>query len=196
MSIVVRLLAALLLSLFAIIPVDAGQPHGSAAWTTDGWTTYTGIVYAGPGTIYGEVGSIEAGVRIRVDRCTEHYCKFHTSGISGWISLYSVSFGQKPGGWFTGPKFPVAGGATVCFYSGQQYTGSSFCAGPGKVYRDLSLIGEDNKISSIQVDPNGGTGKAILCRDQFFRSYCLVIDANTPHLEGLLDNAASSLRVY
>jgi uncharacterized protein YraI len=195
MSTFIRLLAALL-ALLAVSPVAAVQPQGSAAWTTDGWTSYSGAVYAGPGKIYGEIGTVEAGTRIRIDRCTQHFCKFHTGHISGWISLYNVSFGQKPGGWFVGPRFPVAGGSTVCFYTGQNFTGSSFCAGPGKVYRDLSLIGEDNSISSVQVTAGGGVGKALICRDQFFTSYCLIIDKDTPRLEGLLNNAVSSLRVY
>jgi hypothetical protein len=196
MSVLARLVALAALVLLLAAPAAAVQPLGSAAWTTDGWTTYSGTVYSGPGTVYDEVGTIEAGVKIRIDRCTQHYCKFHTASTSGWISLYNVSFGQQPDGWFKGPKFPEAGGATVCFYSGQDYTGTSFCFGPGHVVRDLSLVGRDNQISSVEVTSGGGTGKAILCRDQFFRSYCLVIDANTPRLEGLLDNAASSLRVY
>ena len=187
------LLIAVLVAFVSVLPVSAVQPTGSAAWTTDGWTSLDGTAYSGPGTIYDEVGTITAGTRIRVDRCTQHWCQFHAGSLRGWISLYNVSFGQTPGGWFTGPKFPVAGGATVCFYTGQDYTGASFCLPPGHLYRDLSLVGHDNAISSIDV---GAGGKAIVCRDRFFRSYCVVIDANHPHLEGLLDNGVSSVRVY
>jgi hypothetical protein len=187
------LLVAAVLAFVAVLPASAVQPQGSAAWTTDGWTTFEGIVYSGPGRNYDQVGTITAGTRVRVDRCTQHFCQFHTSSLRGWISLYNVSFGQKPDGWLVGPKFPVAGGATVCFYTGQNYTGASFCLAPGHLYRDLSLVGSDNAISSIDV---GSGGKAIVCRDRFFKSYCVVIDANKPNLEKLLSNSISAVRVY
>lgn len=187
------LFIAALLAFVPVLPASAVQPLGSAAWTTDGWTSFDGIVYSGPGRNYDEVGTITAGERIRVERCTRHFCQFHTASLHGWISLYNVSFGQKPDGWFVGPKFPVAGGATVCFYTGQNYTGASFCLSPGQLKRDLSLVGHDNAISSIDV---GTGGKAMVCRDRFFHSYCVIIDANKPHLEKLLADSISAIRVY
>lgn len=194
MSILVRLVFGISLLLAWILPADAVQPRGSAAWTTDGWINYTGVLYAGPGTEYPSTGNVAAGVRIRVDRCSKLWCQIHVGRQWGWLPLYNVSFGQRPSGLLTGPRFPHwVGGGTVCFFSGSNYHGAEFCVAPGHVYKDLKLIGRDNAFGSVKID---GAGSALVCRDRDFRSYCKVIDVDTAHLEGLLDHAITSIQVY
>ena len=195
MSLLSRLVVIGLLFFASAIPALAGQPRGSAGWTTDGWTTYSGTLHQGPGKMYDVTGSIEAGVRVRVDRCTEQWCQIHTRAVRGWLPQSNVSFGQKPDGLLVGPKFAIQRGGPgyVCFFDGANYTGHSVCAKSGKVWKDLALFHRDNTISSIEI----GVGvSALVCRDRNFRSYCKVIDVSTGNLEGLLNNGISSVRVY
>lgn len=195
MSLFARLLIAALLAVFTALPAAAVQPVGSAAWTTDGWTTFSGTLYAGPGLKYGEIGSIDAGVRVRVDRCAPHWCQIHTTAVDGWVSLSNVSFGQMPDGWRVTAKFPTqrGGAGSVCFYDGPGFTGEAFCATSGRVVSDLALLGLDNTISSVEV---GSGVSAIVCRDRGMRSYCEVVDVSKGRINGLLDNGITSLRVY
>ena len=192
----VRLSILAIVALFFVAPAAAVQPTGSAGWTTDGWVSMPGALYAGPGKRYDEVGSIGAGERVRVDRCvTPRWCQIHTASVRGWISLDNLSFGRQPHGLLVGPKFPTerGGKGRVCFYDGADFSGGSFCADSGRVFRDLSLTGLDNSIASIEV---GDGVSAIVCRDRGFRSYCKVIDASQGRLEGLLTNSITSIRVY
>ncbi len=195
MSPAVRLLIIALAALFLASPAAAVQPLGSAAWTTDGWVSMPGALYAGPGKRYGELESIGAGERVRVDRCSQRWCKIHTASVRGWISLDNLSFGQAPDGLFAGPKFPTqrGGSGQVCFYDGPDFTGLSFCANSGRVIRDLALLGLDDSISSVEV---GNGVSAIVCRDRGFRSYCEVVDVSKGRIDGLLNNGISSIRVY
>lgn len=195
MSFAVRLFAVLAALLFAA-PSGAVPPTGSAGWTTDGWTTFAGVLYAGPGERYDEVGTVDADVRVRVDRCSQRWCQIRTGSARGWISLYNISFGQAPDGWISGPEFGTerGGSGQVCFYDGAGFTGDSFCANSGRVMRDLAFVDRDNSIGSIEIVGSGVS--AIVCRDRGFRSYCMVIDESQPRLDGLLVNSISSLRVY
>jgi hypothetical protein len=190
-----RAIAIAIAALVMVAPASAVQPTGSAAWTTDGWVSMPGSLHAGPGTRYDEVGSIGAGERVRVDRCSYRWCQIHTASVRGWISLDNLSFGQEPDGLLAGPKFPTERGGTgqVCFYDGANFTGGSFCANSGRVFQDLALVGLDNSIASIEV---GDGVSAIVCRDRNFRSYCEVVDISKGQLAGLLTNGISSIRVY
>ena len=192
MPLFARLALAAILALFLAAPAAAVQPTGSAAWTTDGWVSFEGTLYAGPGKRYDEVGTIDEGVRVRVDRCSKRWCQIHTASVRGWMSLDNLSFGQAPDGLFRGPEFGFNYGGTVCFYEGEGFTGTSFCAKPGRVVDDLALLGRDNRISSIEV--NGGS--ALVCRDRGFRSYCERINEDKSSVDGLLNNSISSLRIY
>ncbi len=195
MSSVVRVLFAAIIALFLAAPAGAVPPTGSAGWTTDGWVNLSGDLRAGPGTQYDVTGSITEGVRVRVDRCAKRWCQIHTTAARGWLSLDNLSFGQQPDGILAGPKFPTerGGPGSVCFFTGEGFSGEGFCAKSGRVIPDLALLGRDNEISSVEV----GTGvSAIVCRDRGFRSYCEVVDVSKGKLDGLLSNGISSVRVY
>ena len=184
-------IAAIAALLFAL-PAQAA-PTGSAAWTTDGWVSMPSALRSGPGPRYEAAGSIAAGARVRVDRCSKRWCQIHAAGLRGWLSLDNLSFGQQPDGLLVGPKFDTGRGAAVCFHTGANFTGASFCASSGRVIRDLKLFGFDNAIASVEV----GSGSALVCRDSGFRSYCQTIDANSEgNLEGLLSRSVSSIRVW
>ena len=191
----IRVVVLALAAALFVLPASAVQPTGSAAWTTDGWVSMPGALRSGPGPRYDELGSIAAGERVRVDRCTYRWCQIHTASIRGWLSLDNLSFGQAPDGLLAGPKFPTrrGGEGQVCFYDGSNFTGDSFCANSGRVIRDLALLGLDNAIASVEV---GEGVSAIVCRDRGFRSYCEVVDVSKGHLTGLLTNAITSIRVY
>lgn len=83
-------------------------------------------------------------------------------------------------------------GGHVCFFSGPNYTGSSFCAGPGRVVRDLALLDLDNQFSSVQVI--GGVTVAA-CRDRSFQSYCERIVVSQPVLDPYLNDNLSSFQL-
>lgn len=192
MSLSVRVLIAAILALFLVAPAAAVQPRGSAAWSTDGWVSLSGELRAGPGPRYDVTGSIEEGIRVRVDRCSKRWCEIHTASARGWLSLDNLNFGQSPK--VLGPKFPTQrGGGVVCFFSGEGFSGESFCAGAGRVIPDLALVGHDNSISSVEIN---GAASAVVCRDRGFRSYCEVVDVSKGKLDGLLSNGISSIRVY
>jgi len=195
MPLVIRLVAAAFVALLLAAPASAGQPRGSAAWTTDGWASFDGVLHAGPGRNYDATGTVAAGIRVRVDRCSGLWCQIRAGAERGWLPLRNLSFGQGPDGPFSGPKFRTqrGGAGEVCFYSGQNYSGAVLCGKSGQIFRDLALLGHDNAISSIRV---GAGVSAIVCRDRGFRSFCQVIDASKPRLDGLLSNAISSARVY
>lgn len=182
-SLAFALLAAML------APAVAGQPAGTAAWTNS-----VATVYGGPGTTYDELGEISADSAIRVDRCTGFWCQVRAGEANGWIRLAEVSFGIAPSTLVSGPRLDYPpGGAGVCFYTGANFTGSSFCLPAGAVTRDAALNGHDNSISSIQLEPGA---KLRVCRDRNFRSWCELITQSEEHLSGLLDNAVSSWQVY
>lgn len=191
----VRVLIAAIFAAFLAAPAGAVPPAGSAGWTSDGWVSLSGELRSGPGKMYGVTGKVDVGVRVRVDRCNiKRWCQIHTSSVKGWLSLDNLSFGQKPDGLLAGPKFPTQrGDGVVCFYTGQGFSGQSFCARSGRVIPDLALVGLDNTIASVEVN---GAASAIVCRDRGFRSYCEVVDVSKSRLDGLLANGISSIRVY
>ena len=194
MSVIARLFVGAILALFLAMPAAAVQPKGSAGWTTDGWTNFSGTLYHGPGVQYPVTGQIDEGVRIRVDRCSQRWCFVRTRSDRGWMSLDNISFGQGPWRPFVNyPKFPVTYGGGVCFYTGANYSGEAYCYNGGHVVKDLYLAGVDNAFRSVKID---GPGSALVCRDRNFRSYCKIINTSAPHLEGLLSNSISSIHVY
>jgi hypothetical protein len=193
MSVLARVFAGAILALSLALPAAAVQPKGSAGWTTDGWTNFSGNLYHGPGVQYPVTGHVEEGIRIRVDRCSALWCLIHTRSEMGWMSLSNVSFGQGPWRAFVNfPRLPVRFGGDVCFYTGANYTGAETCFKGGYVSRDLYLAGMDNSFSSVKI----GAGSVLACRDRNFRSYCVVLNESKPHLERLLSNSITSIHVY
>jgi uncharacterized protein YraI len=192
MSILSRLVLGAALLLLSALPAAAVQPSGSAGWSTEGWTYLEGNIYAGPGTRYGQVDTIEAGIRVRVDRCTHMWCEIHTKSLHGWMVQSNVGFGEGPWNLHQQPDFPVHAGGTVCFYSGHDYTGAETCYHGGHVVRDLKFAGLDNSFGSVKV----GGGSVLACRDRWFRSYCVILNEDHPRIEGLLDRAITSIHVY
>jgi hypothetical protein len=193
MSVLARVFAGVILALSLALPAAAVQPRGSAGWTTDGWTNFSGTLYHGPGVQYPVTGHVDEGIRIRVDRCSQLWCLIHTRSEVGWMSLSNISFGQGP--WkpfFRVPKFPVRYGGEVCFYTGINYTGAETCYHAGHVAKDLYLAGMDNSFSSVRI----GAGSVLACRDRNFRSYCVILNESKPRLEKLLSNSITSIHVY
>jgi hypothetical protein len=193
MSVLARVFAGAILALSLALPAAAVQPRGSAGWTTDGWTNFSGTLYHGPGVQYPVTGHVDEGIRIRVDRCSQLWCLIHTRSEVGWMSLSNISFGQGP--WkpfFRVPKFPVRYGGEVCFYTGINYTGAETCFHAGHVAKDLYLAGMDNSFSSVRI----GAGSVLACRDRNFRSYCVILNESKPRLEKLLSNSITSIHVY
>ena len=51
MSVLARVFAGVILALSLALPAAAVQPRGSAGWTTDGWTNFSGTLYHGSAKI-------------------------------------------------------------------------------------------------------------------------------------------------
>ena len=193
MSVLLRLFAGLILAFSLTLPVAAVQPKGSAGWTTEGWTNFSGTLYHGPGTQYDVTGSVQAGIRVRVDRCSALWCLIHTKSDRGWTSLDNISFGQGPWVPFANyPKLPVQYGGGVCFFTGANYSGEEYCYNGGNVVKDLYLAGLDNSFRSVKI-----TGGSVLaCRDRNFRSYCKFLNESHGRIDELLSGAITSIHVY
>lgn len=182
-------LLALALSASAA-PAASAHLYGSNAWTNN-----AGTLLGGPGGAYGQSGSVEAGVRVLVDRCTQGWCKLRAGHQAGWFPLHQLNFGQRPGQGWDGPRlnYPSGGPGEVCFYSGANFSGSSFCAPPGTRVSDLALFNRDNTIRSVQV--NGNTS-AIVCSSFHLSGYCVRVIESRDRLPDGLAGSVSSLRVY
>ena len=142
---------------------------------------------------YDSAGTVPGGEHVRVMQCRYTWCEIRAAEAHGWTNIAHISFGTSP--WRfpdTAVRSPVRIGGPVCFYSGYSYSGSEVCFNGGHVSRDLRLAGLDNSFRSVKV----GNGSALVCRDRNFRSYCVVVNKDTTHLEGLLDGAITSIHVY
>lgn len=189
MKLLTSLCAALLLLFIGAgtaMAVDTGTPA---------WATTTVTLLDGPGAAYELGGTIDAGDRIRVDRCQKLWCKVHMGSVRGWMELRYVAFGLVARGPLTGPRlnYPTGGPGTACLYTGAHMSGSKVCGGSGFVMRDLGPVTLDNSIRSISVT---GNVSVMVCRDRFYRSYCQRFIADAHTLPGLLSGTISSFRVY
>ncbi|RUT34989.1 hypothetical protein EMQ25_03275 [Arsenicitalea aurantiaca] len=183
------LVLAALASLLAL-PAAAQHTTGTAAWTNSAQ-----IVYEGPGLRYRIMGEVPGEVRVRVERCSNAWCRIRADHARGWVALDALSFGQAPGGPFSGPKLNLKAGGPgeVCFHSGRNFTGETHCARSGTVVPDLLLYNRDNRVASISI---AGNVSVMVCRDRNFVNYCQRINDSTPRLTGYLENNVSSYRVY
>lgn len=185
-----RLAIFALLALAALATPAAAAETGTPAWLINGTT-----LLEGPGTAYQAVGQLGDETRIHVDRCSVLWCNIHAEGVHGWVSLNNISFGQEPRGPLTGPRlnYPAGGPGTVCFYTGDNYSGTAYCNTTGFVVPDLLTYGRDNSFSSVSVE---GNVSVTACRDRKFQSYCERIVESQPVLDGFLDDGVSSYRIW
>lgn len=184
-----RFAAIALLALASLAAPALAAETGTPAWLINGTT-----LLEGPGRAYDAVGELGDETRIRVDRCSVNWCQIHAEGIKGWVSLYNVSFGQEPRGPLTGPRLNYpSGNGTVCFYTGQNYSGTAVCNKSGFVMPDLLTVDLDNTFSSVSIE---GSASVTACRDRKFQSFCERIIESQPVLNGFLDNGLTSYRIW
>lgn len=189
MKAVISLLAALCVMVLGI-GTAAAVETGTPAWTIRPVTLWTG-----PGAGYDLVAEVAGEQRIYVERCSGLWCHIRSGGARGWTSKDHLSFGQEPRGPLTGPRlgYNSGGPGTVCLYEGTGYTGASICGSSGFVIRDLLRYRKDNRYSSVSVE---GNVSVTLCRDRDFKSFCKRYNESASALDGFLNNAVSSMRVY
>jgi uncharacterized protein YraI len=186
------MLAICRLAVFALLALAFAAPAAAVETGTPAWLTHTATLKEGPGRNYDNVGELPGKIKIRVDRCSRDWCSIRAEGQAGWVRLYSVSFGQEPS--LVGPKLNYPSGlGTVCFYTGQNYTGSAVCNNSGYIVTDLLLMDLDNSFSSVTIE---GAASVTACRDRHFTSYCERIIASQPVLHGFLDDSVSSFHVW
>lgn len=186
----VAIVFAFACSLLPALPALSAPMGGS-----HGWSRETLVLRAGPGNAYAITGEIAGDQAVRIQRCQGNWCNVYGPGGHGWTGKVAVDFGKDPHWPILDPdnNWPDLEGGSMCFYEGAHYTGRSFCAGTGEVFRDLALWGWDNRISSVKVTV--GTSAA-LCRDRFFQSYCERIAESQPILDRYLLRNLSSIRLY
>jgi len=168
---------------------------GAAMAASKAWSNVDLLLREGPGAVYDVTGQLPGEIRIGVDRCWNRWCKVRAKNQSGWVSIDEISFGQAPGGPFSGPKlnYPSGGPGRVCFYTGGNYTGTELCAESGFVVKDLVLLHRDNTFASVRIE---GNVSALVCRDFDFSSYCERVIENKPQLSRFLNRNVSSFRIY
>ena len=186
-------LAFLLIVLFAVAgiwPAVAASVSGSHGWSRD-----TLVLRAGPGDHYAVAGQIAGEQAIRIQRCQKLWCFVSGPGGQGWTRNGPIDFGKDPHWAVLDPdnEWPDLANGAMCFYEGTHYTGRSFCAETGQVFRDLATWGWDNRISSIRVIT---ATSAAICRDRFFQSYCERVATSQPVLDPFLRRNLSSIRLY
>lgn len=184
------LLALLTLMSLLVAPVLAASESGTHGWSLEPLT-----LRSGPGAAYDVTGEIPGKVAIKVLRCQRLWCNVDGQGGRGWTSKDLIGFGPEPEGalFHESPDYPAGGPGEICFFEGTNYTGASFCAGPGQVFRDLALLNVDNRFSSVSVT---GDVSAAACRDRFFQSYCERVTGDQPVLDEHLRQSLSSIRVH
>ena len=185
------ILSAILVGFLALAtPSFAFSESGS-----HGWTKRPLLLRDGPGTEYAVTGQLPGLVEIKILRCQRLWCVVDGNGGRGWTNLGRVKFGLPPDGNLIQrqPRYPSGGPGQVCFFTGTNYTGQSFCAAPGKVFEDLALNGLDNHFSSVQLQ---GDVSVDACRDRFFQSYCERIITSQPVLDQYLVRNLTSVRAY
>ncbi|MGN6489544.1 MAG: SH3 domain-containing protein [Devosia sp.] len=187
-----RALVTLALSLSLLL--GFALPAAALQTGSPAWTLKAQLLFEGPGTAYDITGEVQADARVYVDRCSKDWCQIHVGHQRGWVSLYALTFGQRPQP-FTGPRLKIKVGdpGTVCLYEGRNFTGEALCGERGFVVRDLLLLHKDNRYSSVSIE---GNASVLLCRDRDFKSYCVRVTQSQARLHGFLDNNVTSLRVY
>jgi hypothetical protein len=112
-------------------------------------------------------------------------------GPSGPSLNVNCGNGPVPPGPPAPPPPPPPISSQACFFTGHNYSGPSFCYGPGTLN---ALNGAFNdRISSVKLQ---GGAKARLCVNTSLGGYCRNVFTDTPGLGPLIDDKASSLVVF
>ncbi len=104
-------------------------------------------------------------------------------------SNFGFSIGNPPPGRGTWQQQPQS---KACFYSGNNFTGQSFCMNEGTQRAAFGPIWND-KISSVRVF---GNASVTLCQNYSFGGFCRTTNHNEPALGPWLNDKVSSLRVF
>ena len=76
-------------------------PAGAQEIGTRAFSNHPLVLHNGPHQSDEEIGQVPGGIQVRVDRCTNLWCHIRAGRHqSGWVFLYSLSFGQGPNSWF------------------------------------------------------------------------------------------------
>lgn len=149
----------------------------------------------GPGIKYPSSVDLAEKVAVDVHRCQRRWCLLEADNQRGWASIDDLTFGEEPRDIFTGPKNEQVsyGSGTICFFTGENFTGQSMCSKTGMVVPDLALYGLDNAFASVTVE---GTISANVCREFNFGSWCETIAEDQAVLSRFLKRNVSSYRVW
>ncbi len=182
-------------------------------------------VRSGPGTSFGVVDTLFEGEIVEVTECQANgWCYVEHTGTNGWVSSSYLTIAPEPSGEVAdpdcslsltigpdGPSLTITcgdGGVVLpapdpepepappvgnqaCFYTNANFGGSEFCYGVGTL-NSLNATFND-RISSVKLD---GIAKVQLCADTNLGGYCRTIDSNVTALGLLLNDRASSLKVF
>jgi len=183
-------------------------------------------VRTGPGTSFGVIDTLDPGELVNTTECqASGWCYIEQAGPNGWVSsnyLQAVPPPAPPGsgtpdcqlrltlggggqptlelicGPTPGtptppppPPPPPPSGDEACFYRDANFQGPHFCYAPGELNSLNSTF--NDRISSVRLN---GNVNAKLCVNNNLGGYCATITSNAPVLGALINNRASSLRVY
>ncbi|MCF6344617.1 MAG: SH3 domain-containing protein [Devosiaceae bacterium] len=141
---------------------------------------------------------LSGGAKIRVCQGTNFtgLCLVYSSNkavlngaLNNRVSSYEVFVGSPSAPIPPAPP-PVA--SEVCFYKGNNFTGSRGCAPVGTNRPTISAAWNDT-ISSLKLT---GGAKVKICQGANFTGLCTNITSNKAVLNGALNNKISSYRVY
>ena len=177
-------------------------------------------VRSGPGTGFAIVDVLEDGEQVTMSECqTSGWCYVTHDGPDGWVSASYLAPGPgavEPSGpdckvvieiGPDGPTFRLECGSVsvgtapepepepedvgACFWRNANYSGATFCGGPGTV---AQLEGQFNdSLSSVRLY---GGAKVKLCEDADLGGYCRTLTADTAALGPLINNRASSVVIF
>lgn len=160
--------------------VDIKQCQGSWCFVdrasgTDGWASKNYLAAHGGGGGGGGGGSSSSDIPINFGM---------TVGPGG--PTFSFGIGDAP----PPPPAPPAP-AKVCFFKGNNYTGTQFCVNAGD--DDPTLPGGWNdSISSIQLQ---GGAQVTVCKNAWYAGSCITYSSSKPSL-GSYNNAISSYQAF
>lgn len=199
--------AVLCTAAIVLTPAQASAVEASATGAVN--------VRSGPGTSYRVLDTLRAGEVVDVLGCRSGWCYVEKDGPDGYVSAnylrrgssgatfepeFNLSFNFPSGGGISigsgGVSIGIGSGPgrpsdddEVCFFTGANYTGRSFCMEAGDRTARLRASWNDN-ISSIR---NPDRLRVTVCMDTNYRD-CRTYTTSTRWL-GPLDNEISSIRV-